>query len=58
MINVFPVFTFLPVYLAAGHEAGGHRLAPGAHHLTDRDLSVRDPGEASVAIKPNHPPGP
>ena len=45
------------VYLASGHEAGGDCLAPGAHHLADRDLCVRDPGVACVAIKPDHPPG-
>ena len=48
---------FIKLYLASGHEAGGDCLAPGAHHLADRDLCVRDPGVASVAIKPDHPPG-
>ena len=52
------IFFIRKVYLASGHEAGGDCLAPGAHHLADGDLCVRDPGEASVAIKPDHPPGP
>ena len=51
------MYIFIKTYLAAGHEAGGDCLAPGAHHLADRDLCVRHPGVASVAIKPDHPPG-